>query len=104
MPRRSQRAGTLPPPNVRVYDWYKIAAAARKNEGRWDLCLRQVTKSLPGAHKRGAMKALWPADGWAYELRVRNTNGTKGDIWIRAVREETADATSESDDGRTTDG
>jgi hypothetical protein len=100
---RAKATGALPPPNVRVYDWYKIAANARKNEGKWDVCLKQVTKSLPGAHRRGAMKALWPVDGWTYELRVRNTNGTKGDIWIRAIREE-SDGTPTGADGWTVDG
>jgi hypothetical protein len=99
MPRRARGQDDLPPPQTRVYDWWTIAANARRNQGRWAKCLTQATKSLPGAHKRGAMKALWPADGWAYELRVRNTNGNKGDIWIRAVREENS-ATSESADGR----
>lgn len=84
MARRGK--GALPPPTIRVYDWWKIAAEARRNEDKWGCCLRQVTKSLPGAHRRGAMKALWPDGEWTYELRVRNTNGTKGDIWIMATR------------------
>lgn len=40
------------------------------------------------------MKALWADGEWTYELKVRNTTATKGDIWIMATRSNQEEASA----------
>jgi hypothetical protein len=71
------------PPRRGRYDWGSITKRLRRRPEKWLLISEQTPRSVYGAIKRNRINALRDPD-WYYDVRVSNTNGTKGDIWMSA--------------------
>lgn len=73
------------PPNRGARDWDGAIADAKRHVGQWVLIFEQAPRSTPNALTRGAVNVL-KDPRWNFELRTRNTNGHRADIWMRATR------------------
>jgi hypothetical protein len=71
------------PPRRGKYNWTAIASRLRERPGTWLLIEEQGSRSIYSAVKRGRLTALRDPE-WVYEIKTRNTNGNKADIWMSA--------------------
>lgn len=86
-----------PPPTPHRFDWKAIRERLQKRPGEWTLVAKGGSRSIAGAIRAGRIAALRDND-WEYGVRVRQTKGNNGDIWMSAFkREEDDDATSTGD-------
>lgn len=72
-----------PPPVLGEPVWSELANELRANPGRWALLGEQLARSAAYHIQQGRYAAFRPAG--AFEARVRNTNGSRADIYVRAL-------------------
>lgn len=82
------------PPTPRRFDWKSIRDRLIKRPDEWLLVEKGGSRSIAGAIRTGRIATLRDPD-WEFRVRVRQTNGNNGDIWMSAhKREEAGDATA----------
>lgn len=61
--------------------WSELSAQLREEPGRWALLGTQLARSTAWHIQTGRYAAFRPAG--TFEARVRNTNGNRGDVYVR---------------------
>lgn len=72
-------------------DWEALARKARRASPRFVMIIEDGPRSTISAYKAGRIKAL-KSNVWRYEFQCRRSNGTRAEIWMRAVHREDDDA------------
>jgi len=72
-------------------DWKALATKARRSSPRFVKIIDQGPRSTISAYKAGRIRAL-QSDVWRYEFQCRNSQGSRADIFMRALRREDDDA------------
>lgn len=86
-----------PPSTPHRFDWNAIKARLIRRPDEWLLIEKGGSRSIAGAVRTGRIAALRdPA--WDFKVRVRETKGNKGDLWMSATPREEEHATAASDD------
>jgi hypothetical protein len=70
-----------PPPQSGEPVWSELADQLRGEPGRWALLGQQLARSTAWHIQQGRYAAFRPAGD--FQARVRNTNGNRGDIYVR---------------------
>jgi hypothetical protein len=85
------------PPTPHRFDWKAIRERLVKRPDEWMLGEKGGSRSIAGAIRTGRIATLRDPD-WEFLVRVRQTKGNNGDIWMSAHKRGMEDATTAGDD------
>ena len=63
--------------------WSELADQLREEPGRWALLGQQIARATAHHIQTGRYASFRPAG--TFQARVRNTNGNRADVYVRAV-------------------
>ena len=86
-----------PPQSPRRFDWNAVKTRLLRRPEEWLLIEKGGSRSIAGAIRTGRITTL-KDDEYEFLVRVRETKGNKGDIWMSAHKREEEHATAASDD------